>query len=189
MRTFPDFGGELKRPFGVDQRCFDCAELYHGCHATPENPDSRCADYLRLPDVMPGTCGQVFPPSRMQGRTEPRIRLGAGVPVQVDVQPTNPPAGRPASSARLCGCGAILPKGRRLCDTCRTQSRRQTRRDYMRSYMEQRRSPTSGSDPDVPSTHETTHAAHAGGEDRRSTGLRAGVPPILQTSVLTESVP
>jgi hypothetical protein len=191
MKTFPDFGKELRRPFTVDERCFDCAELYHGCHAHPENPDTRSLDYLRLPDVKPGTCGQTFPPSRMQGRTEPRIRLGAGVPVQVDVQPKNPPASRLASSAqlqaRLCGCGAILPKGRRLCDTCRTQSRRQTRRDYMRSYMEQRRSPTSGSDPDVPFTHEMTHATQAGGEDREPTGLRPGVPPIPQTTVLTNA--
>jgi len=49
----PDFGRELARPFEVDERCFDCAELYHGCYARPESPDTRCADYLRLPDVKP----------------------------------------------------------------------------------------------------------------------------------------
>jgi hypothetical protein len=76
MRTFPHFGSELSRPFEVDQRCFDCAELYHGCHAIPENPDVHCTDALRLPDVKAGTTGQVFPPSRMGDRKEPRVHRG-----------------------------------------------------------------------------------------------------------------
>ena len=74
MKTFPDFGKELSRPFKVDERCYGCAELCHGCTARPENPDKRYAEYLHLPDLMPGTCGQTFPPSRMQNRKEPRIR-------------------------------------------------------------------------------------------------------------------
>ena len=231
MNGFPDFGQGLRRSFEVDERCFDCAELYHGCQAHLENPGTHCRDYLHLPDVKPGTCGQTIPLSRMNGRKEPRIRSAAGAPVRVQVQPKNPPSCRrtpaepepieqpPVESsrqtaskpdtappavevpredsptsrprepgkpkARICGCGAALPKGKRLCDTCRTEARRRTKRQYMQTYMEQRRSPTSGSDPDVPSTHETTHATHAGGEDRRSTGHPAGVPGFLPTSVLT----
>ena len=77
MRTFPDFGKGLSRPFEVDERSYDCAEFYYAGHAHPENPDARCADYLRLPDVKPGTTGQVIPPSRMGDRKEPRIRLPA----------------------------------------------------------------------------------------------------------------
>jgi hypothetical protein len=212
MKTFPDFGKELRRPFEVDQRCFDCAELYHGCKGTPENPDMRCADALRLPDVKAGTTGQVIPPSRMGDRKEPRVRgetasaapgkPATSVPAKVPEQNKGDArdlVGKPAANTsgqstgsvktanRVCGCGAPLPKGRRLCDACRTQNRRQTRRDYMRSYMEQRRSPTSGSDPDVPSTHTATHSTQAGGEDRASTGLRPGVPPIPQTTVLTNA--
>jgi hypothetical protein len=193
MKTFPDFGKELRRPFEVDARCYDCAEFYHGCNARPENPDARCGDRLRLPDVMPGTCGQTLPPSRMQGRTEPRIRLAAAAPVQVEVQPKNPPASRLASSAqpqaRLCGCGAILPKGRRLCDQCQTQNRRQTKRDYMRTYMEQRRSVEVGFGSHVPFPATGTHATQAGGGDLRASGLWEGGASLDQTSVLTESVP
>ena len=62
------------------ERCHDCAELYYSCHAHPENQDVHYADYLRLPDVMPGTTGQAFPPPRMNGRKEPRIRLAARQP-------------------------------------------------------------------------------------------------------------
>jgi len=193
MKTFPDFGKELSRPFPVDQRCYDCAELCHGCNARPENPDTRCADYLHLPDVMPGTCGQTLPPSRMQGCTEPRIRLAAAAPVQVEVQPKNPPASRLASSAqpqaRLCGCGAILPKGRRLCDQCQTQNRRQTKRDYMRTYMEQWRSAADGSDSHMPFPAAATPSTQAGGDDLRASGLWEGGASLDQTSVLTESVP
>ena len=130
MKTFPDFGKELRGPFMVDEQCFDCAELYHGRNATPENSAAHCADRLRLPDVMRGTCGQTFLLSRMQDPTEPRIRLVAAAPVQVQAQPKNSPASRPAPARarrkpaaprigpRLCGCGAILPKGKRLCDAC-----------------------------------------------------------------------
>ena len=150
----PDFGRELARPFEVDERCFDCAELYHGCNARPENPDSHCLDHLRLPDVMPGTCGQAIPASRMGGRKVPRIRFGGTTPVQVEVPPKKPPTShydKPAKpKARTCGCGVPLPKGRRLCDGCRVGARRQTKRQYMRTYMRQRRSGVIGSNSGMP---------------------------------------
>lgn len=147
---FPDFTGssasdlakELKRPFKVCEHCYDCVEFYgeghgsYGCNAWPVNKPFRCADYYRLPDVMPGTCGQVFPPSRMQGRKEPR-ELAAP-----DTSPSGP---------RHCDCGETLAKGRRLCDQCRSQRRQQTKRDYMKGYMQQRRSAASVSVADTPS--------------------------------------
>ncbi len=205
MKTFPDFGKELKRPFEVDERCFDCAEFYHGCQARPENPDARCADRLRLPNVMPETTGQVLPSSRMQGRKEPRVRGGmaSAAPGKHEQLPARLPeaikgdardiAGRAVGVSgktkdRVCGCGAPLPKGRRRCDACRTQSRRQTQRDYMRTYMEQRRSLTSGSDSGVPFTHESTHATRACDEDRRLTGHPTGGARSDQTTVLTNAI-
>jgi hypothetical protein len=40
---------------------------------------------------------------------------------------------------RHCECGAVLSKGKRLCDQCRSRRRSQTKRRYMRVYMGQRR--------------------------------------------------
>jgi len=95
MSTIREFGKELRRPFETDSRCFDCVELYHGCNARPENPDSRCADYFPLPDVgVNGQTGQEVPPSRMGDRKEPRVRPATGAPVRVQVQPKNPPSRR-----------------------------------------------------------------------------------------------
>jgi hypothetical protein len=74
FNKFPEFGEQLKRLFEVHENCYDCAEFYDGCNAWPENKPFDCVDYYPLPDVMPGTCGQVFPPSRMQGRREPQSR-------------------------------------------------------------------------------------------------------------------
>jgi len=73
-KRFPDFGKEAQQPFPVREYCYDCTEFYDGCNAWPANRAFDCADYHRLPDVMPGTCGQVVPPSRMQDRKEPNVR-------------------------------------------------------------------------------------------------------------------
>jgi len=100
MTAHPDFGEEVKRPFEVHENCYDCAEVYGpgrgvvGCNAWPASKAFNCADFLRLPDVMPGMNGQVFPPSRMGDRKEPRIRSAAGAPLRVQVQPKNPPSRR-----------------------------------------------------------------------------------------------
>jgi len=79
MKTFPDFGAELRRPFEVVEQCYDCVEFYgeghggRGCNAWPANKPFCCADHFPLPDVgVDGQTGQRFPPSRMGGRTEPR---------------------------------------------------------------------------------------------------------------------
>lgn len=132
FRRFPDFGRELRRPFEVHATCFDCAEFYDGCHAWPASKPFACGAYTRLPDVMPGTCGQKFP--------ETRHRTARPAERQEDAAPAvrrRPP--RPKGESRLCDCGVTLPKNRRLCDPCRDQKRRRTRREYMRGYMQQRR--------------------------------------------------
>jgi hypothetical protein len=193
MKTIREFGKELQRAFEVDERCYDCAEFYGGCNGQPENRAARCADYFRLPNGLSGPCGQTFPSSRMNGRREPRVRVAADTPMQVQVQPENPPANLPSSSTRprgrVCGCGAPLAKGRRLCDGCRVEARRQTKRQYMRTYMRQRRSKVIGSDSDVPFPAQSRHVERGGGEDRPLTGHPTGVPRCEQASVLTEGVP
>ncbi len=95
MHASPDFGRELRRPFNVDERCYDCAELYHGCNARPENPSSRCADYFPLPTVgVNGQTGQEIPPSRMGGRKDPRVRSATGGPTPAPAHTASPPAHR-----------------------------------------------------------------------------------------------
>ncbi len=84
--AFPDFGKEVQRPFVVAEQCYDCAEFHYGCKAWPTDSKFACADVNRLPDVMPGDCGQVFPPPRMHGRMEPR----AGRVVTPKGTPTRP---------------------------------------------------------------------------------------------------
>ena len=126
----------------------------------PGNKRLLCADYFPLPDVMPGDHGQVFPPSRMHGRKEPRTRLvGAPVQAQAELKPIKQqrdPASPPAIDApterppkqtrqqspaanpgldgkRLCGCGALLPKRKRCCEACRRERRGQTRQRSRKS--------------------------------------------------------
>jgi hypothetical protein len=147
MMTAPEFGKELRRAFEVHENCYDCAEFYGPgrgvvvCNAWPASKAFNCADFLRLPDVMPGTSGQVFPPSRMGDRKEPRIRSSSGAPVRPRVQPEKPPARQlpqtnphreyPAANyglagERLCQCGARLPKRKKCCETCREKRRAET---------------------------------------------------------------
>jgi len=124
FRRFPDFGKERRRPFEVHASCYNCADFYDGCEAWPAGKPLACGRYNRLPDVMPGTCGQRFPMTRH--RTERPAERQA------------PEKDRRRTGPRLCECGATLPKNRRLCDPCREERRRQTRREYMRTYMQQR---------------------------------------------------
>ena len=122
MRSFPDFGKELKRPFEVHEHCYDCAELYHGCNAWPTARQFACADYSPLPDVgVNGKTGQEFPPSRMGDRKEPRIRSTGKQP---------DPAPIATDRARPCKCGRPMGKRRRLCDYCRDAKRAKSRRKW-----------------------------------------------------------
>ncbi len=171
--SFLDLDKDIRRPFAVDEQCYDCGEFYAGCHARPSNPPTRCRDYLRLPDVVPGTCGQTFPPSRMQGRKEPRLcrEVAGGEEKHTPTQ----------ASPRRCECGAALPKSKRLCDACRTKRRQQTMREYKRRW----RAEPAGSDvlSDVPLSATATHATHATADDLPPSGHPAGVGCPAQTSV------
>jgi len=73
----------------VHESCCGCVEFYHGCHAWPHDKPFRCADYYPLPDVMPGTSGQVFPASRMGTRKEPRERVGVRNSAKTDQSALN----------------------------------------------------------------------------------------------------
>lgn len=180
MHRFPDFDKDVRRPFAVDEQCYDCSEFYDGCNARPTNPPTRCRDYLRLPDVMPGTTGQRIPASRMGGRKEPRLCREETTDHQEPARTQRKPVALP-TGPRLCGCGAILPKGKRLCDGCRTDRRRQTLREYKRRW----RAESSGSHPvsDIPSTHAATPSAQGRGDDLPPVGHPAGVGRFGQTSV------
>jgi hypothetical protein len=100
-RTFPDFSHELWRPFEVHENCFDCAELYDGCRAWPESRPFACGRVYRLPDVQPGTYGQMFPPSRVSGSN----RLHTDEACET-AKPKAAARREPVSLNRLCGCGA-----------------------------------------------------------------------------------
>jgi len=200
FRTFPEFGKELRRPFEVHENCYDCTEFYYGCTGWRASRVFACGDFNRLPDVIPGTYGQRFPASRRSGfakrqSAERDIMPGNGYyksssatggNVHDEVASLSYTVHKPR--VRACGCGAILPKGRRLCDRCRIQNRRQTKRDYVRDYMEQRRSAAVGSDSHVPFPATATPSTQAGGGDLPLTGLWARVPASDQTSVLTKNV-
>jgi len=135
FRRFPDFGKELRRPFEVHASCYNCAEFYDGCEAWPASKSFACRQYNRLPDVMPGTCGQQFPETRHRNE-RPAERGQGSVPAEQKRQSQRTHArGEP----RLCECGTALSKGKRLCDQCREQRGRQTKREYMRTYMQERR--------------------------------------------------
>ena len=138
-KRFPEFGKELGRGFPVHAACYDCVEFYDGCDAWPEGKPFSCADYYQLPDVMPGTSGQVFPPSWMRGRKEPRVRQAAGtVGGELEGRPRTRPAPKSGQKPieespvarigdcgeRYCGCGVIIAKGRRVCEKCKIERRR-----------------------------------------------------------------
>jgi hypothetical protein len=126
----------------VHEICCGCVEFYWHCNAMPEGKTLTCADYHRLPDVLPGTVKQPpFPASRMQGRKEPRLRVGpAAEKTEPDPQlrhhlPERPRRPSPAAQfgldgRRLCGCGAPLPKRKRCCDLCRVRRRAETLRHH-----------------------------------------------------------
>jgi hypothetical protein len=190
FKTFPEFGKELRRPFEVHENCYDCAEFYEGCKGWRASRDFACEGFNRLPNVMPGTYGQRFPPSRRSefakhpwaernitpGKSHRESSSAAGEDTYAEVAGLSHEVHK--ARIRACGCGAILPKGRRLCDPCRIQNRRQTKRGYMRTYMKEHRPATIGSDPHVPSKAAGTLSTQAGGGDLLLTGLADSLPPL-----------
>ncbi len=185
FKRFPDFDKDVQRPFPVHEYCYDCAEFYDGCNAWPANRPFDCADFNRLPDTTPGG-GQLFAPSRMQGRKEPNAR---GAPI-ADSQ-GNFPAPAPVSagkkpavsraSPRLCECGTVLLKGKQLCESCRVQRRRQTMRKYMRGH----RAASRKSEPvdDMPLLNAARPPRDARSDDLPVTILPSGGADSKETSV------
>ena len=130
FRRFPDFGKELRRPFEVHASGYNCADFYDGCEAWPASKPLACGRYNRLPDVMPGTCGQQFPETRRRNE-RPAERGQGSVPAKRKRQSQR---ARARGEPRLCECGASLPKSRWLCDPCRAANRRATMRETKRRY-------------------------------------------------------
>jgi hypothetical protein len=208
MSTIRKFGKELQPAFEVHENCYNCADFYAGCTGWQVSRDFDCRRYCRLPDVLPGTSGQRFPASHRKAPVDRALRSSerqaaessrpparepdVETPPLVDVPPKNTPISQPDKPVkppgRICGCGVPLPKGKRLCDGCRVEARRQTKRQYMRTYMRQRRSGVIGSDSDMLFPAQSTHVARGGGEDRPLTGHPVGVSRCEQTFVLTEGV-
>jgi hypothetical protein len=200
FKRFPEFGEELRRPFQVHENCYDCAEFYDGCKGWRVSRDFACKVFNRLPDVMPGIYGQVFPPSRRSeltrdqrpdraitpGRNHPELLSAACEFAYAEGASFSPKIHE--ARVRVCGCGAALPKGKRLCDLCRAENRRQTRRDYMRTYMEQRRSAAVDAGSDVPFPATATPSTRASDGDLALTGLPVRGGDSGPTSVLTKGV-
>ncbi len=150
LQRFPDFGKELRRPFEVHEICYDCAEFYgpghgeRGCDAWPANrpiktPDGKhllCLDFNRLPDVMPGEpTGQVFPPSRMNGRKTPRERTSKPTITPAALKVSVPTVAiREIDPKRQCACGRHLPKRRRYCDDCRERRKREATARFKKTH-------------------------------------------------------
>jgi len=131
--TYPDFGKELQRSFGVHENCYNCAGFYDGCVAWPAEREFACGVYNPLPDVPAGTCGQKSPGVRCspEGRhkTGPVRSTGTSRSSRSRTgQPRRPsPAGTPTGDGeRLCECGVTLPRRRRCCDACRLTRRQET---------------------------------------------------------------
>lgn len=184
FQRFPDLGKELRRPFEIHECCYDCAAFYDGCSAWPASKPCKCRYYQRLPDVMPGTYGQRLPdkvivPENPTGDQQPMQRTRTGG--------AEPGPKKPCSSRR-CRCGAVLPKGKRLCDQCRIENRRQTKRQYMRGYMGQRRSDAVRSASDMFSVAPTTPSMQAIAGERAPTRPALGGSRSRQTSVLTDTL-
>jgi len=82
---------------------------------------------------------------------------------------------------RLCECGTALSKGKRFCESCRVQRRRQTMRNYMRGRRAAR--PESEQVSELPLFATTRHPTHASGGDLPLTGLPSGAARSEQSSV------
>jgi len=138
-KAFPDFGHEVKRPHPVHDSCYDCAAFYDGCEGWRAAKEFHCGHYQRLPDVMPGTCGQPWPEKVFVPTNPNREGIrgdSGGEPAKQRPVPTKP---KDSNGARHCDCGAPLAKGKQCCDTCRAQKRRQSKGRYMGNYMRERR--------------------------------------------------
>jgi hypothetical protein len=173
MMATPEFGKDVRRDFEVSSFCYDCAVFYDGCPAWRASRDFACRDFNRLPDVgIDGKLGQEFPPSRRRTNAGPEP-----APEPIEQQPVESSQGPaleqdqasltaidtpqmdwPTRRPRICDCGAELPKGKRLCETYRTENRRRTLRTYMQNYRKQDSAAVVGPDQDGPFSANSTHA-------------------------------
>lgn len=142
LRTYPDSGKELQRPFAVHENCYDCVGFYGGCGAWPEPRSFHCRSYCALPDVSAGTWGQEFPATTRAFSTVPASGKGenqSGAMLTLATgrlghrRQTRPRRRSPAAcyglnGERLCECGASLRKRQRCCDVCRLRRREDTLR-------------------------------------------------------------
>ena len=186
FKRFPEFGKELKRPFEVHENCYDCADFYGDCKGWRASRAFACEDFNRLPDVMPGTYGQRFPASRRSGLAKCQSadeNIAADGDTHAEVASLSRAIHK--AKVRACGCGAILPTGRRLCDQCRTQNRRATMRDYMRTRRAG--SGDSRSDSGVPFPAAAMRSTQAGGGDLVLTGRGGRVPLCFANNCITNA--
>jgi hypothetical protein len=157
-----NLGQEVARAFDVHENCYDCAGFYDGCPAWPAAREFACHKYHRLPDVMPGTCGQPFPDVGRKLATIPVGGRPEADPMSATGQlPQHPPrhtrrqspmAKRGPNGERLCECGTVLPRRKRCCDDCRLDRREATMRQR---GNRSRLSVVADANSDVPSTGPT----------------------------------
>ena len=191
LKRFPGFGRELKREYPVHEVCYDCAEFYDGCNAWPaskpiktlDGKHLRCLDFLSLPDVMPGTHGQVFPPSRMGGRKSPRELSDTPTPTR-PARSTQVPthAVQGIDPKRQCVCGAPLRKRKRYCDRCR-EARRREAMDKFKNQHPDRPHRVSGGPQDA-----TERPPEAVGDGAIVNGYYGATPLPERTKALHEEV-
>ena len=81
--------------FEVHENCCDCAGFYDGCRAWPDSRPFDCHSFNRLPDVMPGTCGQRFP------ATSRKLACGMAKERQTEYADTIPCSSAPDADSRV----------------------------------------------------------------------------------------
>ena len=119
FNRFPDFGGELRRPFAAQEDCADCAGLYDGCKSWSDSTPFECRRVSRLPDVPAGTCGQRFPATAGRLAMIPVDRPTIPMPAQVQDERTERAASQTRRQSPVASYG---PDGKRLCECGAAQS-------------------------------------------------------------------
>jgi len=114
-RAIQEFGKELHRDFEVHENCYDCGEFYDGCEGWRPSQDFDYRRYYRLPNVLPGTCGQRIPPPRRQPPVSFEFKPIEHQPAESSRQTDSEPdiATRPKSKRRRRPRRAISPARQR----------------------------------------------------------------------------
>ena len=148
FQRFPDFGKKVRRSFTVHDNCYDCAAFYEGCKAWPAAKGFKCGHYQRLPDVMPGTCGQEFPekvfvPANPAGERKPAK--------QSQVPPTRPAPRRPRTKG-CRDCGGERESGHSYCSRCATSRKAHSNCQRQRKHRSRTPGLANGKGPDSGTT-------------------------------------